>query len=370
MSGGATPQASGLWRLLALAAHAGDTLGLRRAEAGRAVPAADAPEAVTAVTDRIEEQVWTATALVVAIETGLVEALLRTPRRPLQPAEAEGLSGLPAPIAAGVLDILVGLGWAHRDGEQYRASAGLDGFARPERFAQLAAAVQAPLLQARDFRARAAAGEVDLEGWRFTDPDVIEAQGALTAAMAERAIPRLRFLPGLTSRLEAPGAALLDVGAGAAGLAIALCRRFPHLRAVCLEPAPHPAAIGEAKITEAGLSDRIELRRQRVEHIAEAEAYDLVFLPQMFLPDPVMAAAAPVLQRALKPRGWLLAAVMSRPGADAGSAVLRLRNLLWGGNARSAAAVKDVLLAAGFSPVIRSPGREVVRMVCARRPPS
>jgi hypothetical protein len=42
-------------------------------------------------------------------------------------------------------------------------------------------------------------------------------------------------LPGLVPALRKPGALLLDVGAGAAGVSLALCRRFPALRAHCLK---------------------------------------------------------------------------------------------------------------------------------------
>jgi predicted O-methyltransferase YrrM len=111
-------------------------------------------------------------------------------------------------------------------------------------------------------------GTVGPEGWRFTDRGVVEAQGDLSAAMAEKALPKLRFLPGLVPALRKPGALLLDVGAGAAGVSLALCRRFPALRAVALEPAPASAAVARAKVAEAGLADRIEVRADRIERLS------------------------------------------------------------------------------------------------------
>ena len=138
-------------------------------------------------------------------------------------------------------------------------------------------------------------------------------------------------------QLEAPGAALLDVGAGAAGLSIALCRHFPHLSAVALEPAPHPAELGERHVRQAGLADRIAIRRERVEDLQEDKAFDLAFLPQMFLPDAIIEEALQRIFRALKPGGWLLVAVLSHEGQGTVSAVNRLKNLLWGGNTRDVA---------------------------------
>ena len=51
---------------------------------------------------------------------------------------------------------------------------------------------------------------------------------------------------------------------GAAGLSITLCRHFPHLTAVALKPASHPAPLGEAHVRQAELTDRIAIRQERV----------------------------------------------------------------------------------------------------------
>ena len=72
---------------------------------------------------------------------------------------------------------------------------------------------------------------------------------------------------------------LLDVGAGVAAMPIAACREVPGLRAVALEPHPPAADLAERNIAAAGLSSRIELRRQRVEELRDRERYDVVHLP-------------------------------------------------------------------------------------------
>ena len=72
--------------------------------------------------------------------------------------------------------------------------------------------------------------------------------------------------------------------------------------------------------------------------------------------------------RALRPGGWLLVAVLARKGHDLPATVSRLKNLLWGGNTRDVMHIKPLLESAGFDPVIRAPGRQALRMVCARRP--
>jgi SAM-dependent methyltransferase len=100
----------------------------------------------------------------------------------------------------------------------------------------------------------------------------------------------------------------------------------------------------------------------------DREAFDLAFLPQMFLPDAIIAEALQRIFRALRPGGWVLVAALAHEGHDVASAVNRLKNLLWGGNTRTVASLKQRLSAAGFEPVIRAPGGRALRMICARRP--
>jgi SAM-dependent methyltransferase len=353
-----------LWHAFALLAHGGDRLGLRPTPARRAPRPAATPAEVARVTERLETAIWTATALATAVETGLVAAL----RTPLPAADLARRCGQPEPVTMALVDVLVGLGFAVRTGETVSLAPGVAGALNGSGPGGLAAMLDGMRLQADDFRHRAAAGRFGLDGWTHTDERVILAQGHVTAAHVERAIPKLRFLPGLLPRLQGAGGRLLDVGAGAAALSITLCRAFPTLAAVALEPAPAPAAIGEERIRASGLSDRIELRRQRVEALAENEIFDLAFLPQMFLRDDAIAPGVERIFAALKPGGWLLAPVLSRRGGDLPAATARLRNIVWGANTRDELAVRDLLAAAGFEPVIRAPGRDGLRMICARKP--
>ncbi|MBM6593472.1 SAM-dependent methyltransferase [Microvirga pudoricolor] len=353
-----------LWHAYALLSHGGDRIGLRHGRAAGRPRLRRRPDDVLRTLEGIDTAVWTANALAACAETGLIEALA-------QPQTLGRLSvrtGLPEDSVRILAGLLASLGFAWEEDGRVHAAPALAPFTTPDGAATFRAALRAPLLQAEAFRARAATGTLALDGWTHTDAAIIDAQGLLTRLWAERAIPKLRFLPGLTARLSAPGAALLDVGAGAAGLSIALCGAFPHLSAAALEPAPQPAAIGEARIAEAGLAARVALRRQRVEHLEDEAAFDLAFLPQMFLPDAIMPETARRVFRALRPGGWVLVAVLARRGHDVPSAISRLKNLLWGGNVRDADAVRPSLAEAGFSPIIRAPGGGAFRMLCARRP--
>jgi precorrin-6B methylase 2 len=355
-----------LWRAYALLSHGGDRIGLRPWRVDTAPRALQRPSDVLQTLTRLDEAVWTANALAAAAESGLIGHL----QEPATPDALAERIGAPPALARGLIDVLASLGFVQWDQDRVCASRALAPFTSASGSTTFAAALKAPLLQGEDLRCRARDRELDLRGWSFEDAAIIEAQGALTGLWVEKAAPKLKFLPGLTSRLEEPGAALLDVGAGAAGLSIALCRRFPHLRATALEPAPQPAAVGERHVREAGLLGRISIRRQQVEHLVDEQAYDLAFLPQMFLPEQIMQAAVQRVFRALKPGGWLLVAVLARPGSSLAATVARLKNLLWGGNARDMDALKPLLVDTGFQPVIRAPGGDVIRMICARRPPA
>lgn len=358
-----------LWRAYALLSHGGDRIGLGSIGLGAwrmqgGAPSCRKADDVLRVLEEADTAIWSASALSACAESGLLARL----GQPATIGElATALSMSPA-LVQNLLDALASFGFTRWEHGRVQASPALMPFTSFEGTETFKAALRAPLLQTEDFRLRLKTGSLRLDGWSHTDAAIIEAQGALTRHWTIRALPKLKFLPGLVPRLEKPGAALLDVGAGAAGLSIALCQHFPLLSAVALEPAPHPAEIGEKHVRQAGLAHRIAIRRERVEDLTEQQAFDLAFLPQMFLPDAIIAEALHRVFRSLRPGGWLLVAVLSHMGQDTVSAVNRLKNLLWGGNTRDVTHIKPLLESAGFDPVIRAPGRQALRMICARRP--
>src|SRR5690349_11524667 len=79
-------EASELWRALALASHAADMLGLRPRPLSRPRRPLKTADAVFRAIDRLEETLWTVSALMVALETGLL-ANLASPVRIGEAAE-------------------------------------------------------------------------------------------------------------------------------------------------------------------------------------------------------------------------------------------------------------------------------------------
>jgi predicted O-methyltransferase YrrM len=209
----------------------------------------------------------------------------------------------------------------------------------------------------------------ELEGWRADDTDVVTAQGELSEATMHAAAQALvPALPGLDAALRRPGAAALDVGAGAAGGLIALATRYPELRLVGLEPAPLPLELARRAVEARGFASRIELRAHRVEQLDDRDAYVLAYVAQMFLPDAAWAEAIARVFTALEPGGFLLTAATSLEGDDLPAAISRLRTHLWGGGRRPAASIVEALRRAGFESVRTPPGGGAVVPVVAQKP--
>lgn len=97
--------------------------------------------------------------------------------------------------------------------------------------------LRATHLLAAELSERFRAGGAAAHGWRYSDPVLLDAWGTHStepvAIWAERLFPALEGLP---EALQAPTAQFLDVGTGVGHLAIAMCRQFPNLRVVGIDP--------------------------------------------------------------------------------------------------------------------------------------
>jgi demethylmenaquinone methyltransferase / 2-methoxy-6-polyprenyl-1,4-benzoquinol methylase len=77
--------------------------------------------------------------------------------------------------------------------------------------------------------------------------------------------PRWRSF--LVSRIPADALRVLDVASGTAAVAIELVRGKPRRTVVGIDQSPEMLTAGRARIAEAGLTDRIELREGRAEEL-------------------------------------------------------------------------------------------------------
>ena len=128
---------------------------------------------------------------------------------------------------------------------------------------------------------------------------------------------------------------------------------------VGIEPQAVPLAEGQRNAAAAGLGDRIALRAQWVEELTERDAFDLAWLPQVFLPREVFGSGLRAVREALRPGGWAILLAIGAPGSDLRAALGRLINVLWGEEARSSEEVERAAIAAGFDPAHSFPARLV-----------
>jgi SAM-dependent methyltransferase len=189
-------------------------------------------------------------------------------------------------------------------------------------------------------------------GWAETDPELIRSRGAASGAVVLSLLERCRpYLPGLAERLDRPGAAFLDVGTGAAGAVIAMCHAHAGLRAVGVDTSALAVTVAREQVAAARLSNRAEIREQSVAAIEDVDAFDLLWVPQAFLPEPVLAAALPRLHRAARRGAGLVMAISTNSDTGVSGAVTDLRNLMTGGGTLSPQAAGTMLQTAGFSGV-------------------
>lgn len=176
-------------------------------------------------------------------------------------------------------------------------------------------------------------------GWAYSDPTLLQAQGSASAAVA-----RLFAAAGLGR----PGARILDIGTGVAGLAIAFCSTFADATVVGIDPWEPSLAIARKNVAEAGLESRIALYSSTIQEFEDEEGFDLAWLPSFFIPEAVLDDAMAQIHSLLRPQGQLV--VGTTPGEEGSleTAVDELRTIRSGGSAISASDAVARLGRAGF----------------------
>jgi len=184
--------------------------------------------------------------------------------------------------------------------------------------------------------------------WGFDDPVLLQAQGSASAVVA-----RLLDAAGLVP----PGARVLDVGTGVAGLAVALCRTFPGVTVVGVDPWEPALAIARENVAAAGVEERVTLVASTIEELEDEEGFDVAWLPSFFIPEPALDGAIARLHALLRPGGTLVVgATYSADEDPVAAAVDDLFTVRAGGSVVPPPAMIERLRGAGFSGV-----REVER---------
>ena len=183
------------------------------------------------------------------------------------------------------------------------------------------------------------------------DPDEIAAMGAasqsVAAILADAILP---MLPGTREALAAGSGRFLDVGVGTGAISEGLCRAYDGLSAVGLDVAPEALAMAAARLAGSPVRDRVELRRLSVIELKDRSAYDLAWMPQIFLTPEDLELGLTRVREALRPGCWLVMPVAACDpfGTELERAALRHDAVMRGGGPLSVEAAKQLMLGAGF----------------------
>lgn len=321
-------------------------------------------EELREMTSDLTVSIWTASAIATLLESGVASHLR-------EPIASDELARRCRSLSRGQIEKCLGVATAAgvvvTEGERYRLSDGAMPLGQPQPATAVAGDLRSSLMQALSLL-DGARRDGPTTGWHHTNAAMLQAQGDASSALP--GFLKMRFLPmldDLGSRLEQPGARLLDVGVGVGALSIAMCRAFPEITVVGLDTADAPLAIARQNVVATGLVQRIELRKQAVDALADEEAFDLVWFPSFFVDAPPSTLGR--LHASLRSGGWLLFGTTSGGGSERRRAVESLVNEQWGGSVTAPADIETMLRDAGFASVRRLPGPDwAPAMIVGKRP--
>jgi len=183
-------------------------------------------------------------------------------------------------------------------------------------------------------------------GWVYTDPAIIQGQGASSAIVAQ-------LIAG--AGLGGPDARILDIGTGVGALAVAFCRTFPGSTVVGIDPWEPSLALANENVAAAGLGSRITLVNTRIEDFV-GRGFDLVWMPVIFLAEQVLENAVMHAVAAMRPGGQIVLGRYTGSDDPLAGALGDLRTIRSGGTLLSADDTRALLERAGLVDV-----REITR---------
>ena len=190
-------------------------------------------------------------------------------------------------------------------------------------------------------------------GWQDDDPAVLLAQGRTSVLLV--GIFRSFVLPRLgrdvEARLAGPGASFLDVGVGVGALSIAMCREWPQLGVVGIDPWDAAVDLAAEQVAAAGLGDRIELRRIGVDDLDDTDRHDLAWVPTMFIGAAGIDGALARVHASLRRGGWAILGSYARRADPLGAALADLRTVRHGGALVTPETLGRLMGEAGFVDV-------------------
>jgi precorrin-6B methylase 2 len=154
------------------------------------------------------------------------------------------------------------------------------------------------------------------------DPDEIAAMGLASESVADiLADAIVPTLPVTRERFAQGSARFLDVGVGTGAIAATLCDKFPGTVAVGIDVSTEALRMAADRLAASSVRSQVTLRHQSVCDLSDVEAFDLAWVPQVFLTHKDLERGLSRVARALRPGCWLVMPVAV--GDPEGSALER-----------------------------------------------
>jgi len=214
---------------------------------------------------------------------------------------------------------------------------GLDGL-EPQQRAMMAGLIRTMFAQSADLLGH----PTRAAGWSYTDPVLLEGVGRGSMMM-----------PGL---LRGSGeltdvSSLLDIGTGVGLLAVSAARVWPECTVTGIDVWEPSLELARRNVAAAGLDHRIEIRRQDMLDLDDAERYDCVWLPTFFFGPEALTAALPKIIAAMLPGGHVVMAHYEPPPDPLPRTTMRLRTIRDGGSVLDSGGAAELLRGAGCQDV-------------------
>jgi hypothetical protein len=204
-------------------------------------------------------------------------------------------------------------------------------------------------------------------GWTYEDPAILQQRGRGSGTVPS-VIDRLAKSRPALARILAGNGTFLDVGTGVSWLAIEAAKLWTEMRVVGLDIWEPALKLAATNIASEGLQDRITLRRQSIVELDEVAAFDLTWLPSMFLPREVCEAALERIVRASTPDGMLVFGMFAVMPGPHGRAVTDLLSIRSGGYAWRPDEAQTYLTTLGLRDVEIVEGGGGTTLLLGRRP--
>ena len=179
-------------------------------------------------------------------------------------------------------------------------------------------------------------------GWYYTDPQILEGQGASSVIIAQ-------LIAG--AGIGSQDARILDIGTGVGALAVAFCRTFPDSTVVGIDTWELSLELARQNVAAAGLGARIALRATAIDEFTDEDGFDLVWMPVIFLSSAILGHAVAHAVAAMRSRAQMVVGRYAGLNDPVAGALGDLRTIRSGGALLNASDIRALLEGAGLVDV-------------------